>query len=58
MKVSAIDALSGVEASIVGDAKSPPELLKRTALRKLIYVLNKNRPSEPSSGGGRGGTLV
>lgn len=41
VKVSAIDAVSGVEISIVGDAMAGEWRLKQTALRKLEYVLAK-----------------
>lgn len=41
VKVSAIDPKSGTEVSIVGDPKQGNEALKRTAVRKLFYVLNK-----------------
>lgn len=39
VKVSAVDTATGVEVSIVGPAESGEETLKRTALRKLEYVL-------------------
>ena len=42
VKVSAIDPVSGVEVSIVGDPASGETTLKRTAIRKLKYVLEKN----------------
>ena len=41
VKVSAIDPKTGTEVSIVGDPKQGNEALKRTAVRKLLYVLNK-----------------
>jgi hypothetical protein len=41
VKVSAIDPKSGTEVSIVGDPKQGNEALKRAAVRKLFYVLNK-----------------
>lgn len=41
VKVSAIDAETGTEVSIVGDPKVGDAYLKRTALKKLEYVLNK-----------------
>ena len=43
VKVTAIDAASGVEASIVGPANSPREALSQAAIRKLQYVLQKKR---------------
>ena len=41
MKVVAIDAQTGVEVSIVGPATAPPEVLKRQALNRLIFVLKR-----------------
>lgn len=41
VKVSAVDAATGTEVSIIGPALASPESLKQTALRKLDYVLAK-----------------
>ena len=41
VKVSAIDCLTGLEVSIVGDVKAGQVMLKRTALKKLEYVMAK-----------------
>ncbi|MBC7952513.1 MAG: hypothetical protein H7Z12_11935 [Rhodospirillaceae bacterium] len=41
VKVSAIDCLTGLEVSIVGDVKAGEVRLKQTALKKLEYVLAK-----------------
>jgi len=41
VKVSAIDARTGTEVSIVGPSGIGDESLKRTALQKLEYVMNK-----------------
>jgi len=41
IKVSAIDAQTGVEAVIVGDPQLPESKLKDVALRKLRYILQK-----------------
>jgi hypothetical protein len=41
VKVSAVDPLSMVEVSIVGNPASGEAILKRTAIRKLKYVLEK-----------------
>jgi hypothetical protein len=41
VKVSAIDPVSTVEVSIVGSPASGEAILKRTAIRKLNYVLAK-----------------
>ncbi|HLO75288.1 MAG TPA: hypothetical protein VK196_02380 [Magnetospirillum sp.] len=42
VKVSALDAETGTEVSIVGDAAAGEARLKMTAQRKLEYVLAKN----------------
>lgn len=42
VKVSAIDAQSGQEVSIVGDAKAGEVRLKQAALKKLEYVLSRD----------------
>lgn len=41
VKVSAIDPVTGTEVSIVGDPRVGTEALKRVAVRKLEYVLNR-----------------
>ncbi|MBT4768999.1 MAG: hypothetical protein HOO00_00530 [Rhodospirillaceae bacterium] len=41
VKVSAIDPVSLIEVSIVGDPKRSDATLKRLAAEKLNYVLNK-----------------
>lgn len=41
VRVVAVDAPTGVEVTVVGDAKAGAEQLKKTALRKLDYVLAK-----------------
>ncbi len=43
VKATAIDAASGVEASIVGPANAPREALSQAAVRKLKYVLEKKK---------------
>lgn len=43
VKVSAIDTVTGTEVSIVGDPLRGEAILRRTALRKLQYVLDKKR---------------
>lgn len=43
VKVSAVDPDSGVEACIVGARTAGEAALKRTAVRKLEYVLAKRR---------------
>ena len=41
VKVTAVDTATGVEASTMGPPTSGEETLKRAALRKLEYVLEK-----------------
>lgn len=41
MKVVAIDPATGTEVSVAGPATGSTELLKRTALNKLQFVLNR-----------------
>ncbi len=43
MKVSAIDAVSGREVSIVGPANAPRAHLTRVAINKLKYVMAKEK---------------
>jgi hypothetical protein len=43
VKVTAVDPESLVEVSIVGPSGAGEEILKRTAIRKLEYVLDKRR---------------
>lgn len=43
VKVTAVDPESLVEVSIVGAPGAGEEALKRTAIRKLEYVLTKKR---------------
>ena len=43
VKVTAVDPESQVEVSIVGPPGAGEETLKRTAIRKLEYVLDKRR---------------
>lgn len=41
VKVTAIDPVSGREVSMVGDPAQGQDTLKRLAVRKLEYVLNR-----------------
>ena len=41
VKVTAVDAATGVEVSIVGDPAAGEPALKRLALQKLTYVLGR-----------------
>ena len=43
VKATAIDAATGVEASIVGPARASQAMLAEAARRKLAYVLKKQR---------------
>ena len=43
VKVSAMDTKTLTEVSIVGPANAGEEILKRNVLRKLEYVLAKNK---------------
>ncbi len=44
VKVSAVDPVTGTEVSIVGDPSAGEEALKRIAVRKLEYVLRRQKP--------------
>ena len=43
VRVNAIDPATNVEVTIIGDLRAGEEALKRTAMRKLAYVLAKRR---------------
>ncbi|MDF1790637.1 MAG: hypothetical protein P1U88_01950 [Thalassobaculaceae bacterium] len=43
VKVSAIDTLTGTEVSIVGDPLRGEAALRQLAIRKLEYVMNKQK---------------
>ncbi len=43
IKVSAVDPVTGVEVAIVGPATATRQHLEQTAIRKLRYVLAKQR---------------
>ncbi len=43
VKVTAIDCVTGTEASIQGPANAPATLLRQNACRKLEYVLAKQK---------------
>ena len=49
VKVSAVDTATYTEVSIVGDPTRSDEALKRAAIRKLEFVLERDR----KAGGGR-----
>lgn len=44
MRVTAVDAATGVEVVIQGPAGASQAELQRVALNKLLYVLNKKQP--------------
>jgi hypothetical protein len=52
VKVSAIDTKTGTEVSIVGDPMRGEAMLKRTAIQKLKYVMNKAQNGDGPSGRG------
>lgn len=41
LRVTAIDEYTGTEATIVGDPAMSQQYLKRQAVKKLIYVMEK-----------------
>jgi hypothetical protein len=43
LKVTAIDAASGTEVSMVGDPNAGQEILRRLAKQKLDYVISRKR---------------
>ena len=43
VKVTAVDASSGIEACIVAPASAPRAVLEASAVRKLAYVMKKQR---------------
>ena len=43
VKVTAVNPVTAVEVSIVGAANASQEMLKRLAVRKLDYVLEKQK---------------
>ncbi len=54
VKVCAVDPDTGLEVSIVGPANAGEEALRRTAMSKLRYMLDKRQPAPL----GRGGVFV
>ncbi len=48
VKVTAVDPETLVEVSIVGSPSQGEEMLKRSAINKLIYVLRKRREAGKS----------
>ena len=50
LKVSAMDPDTLTEVSVVGPISGSKEMLKRTVLAKLDYVLQKNAGESPARG--------
>jgi hypothetical protein len=50
VKVTAVDPVTGMEASIVGPANAGRHVLSNNAVRKLQYVMNKEKKSRDSGG--------
>lgn len=51
VKVSAVDTATYTEVSIVGDPTRGEEALKRAAVRKLQYVLERDRKARETPRG-------
>ncbi|MBI5163297.1 MAG: hypothetical protein HY985_05270 [Magnetospirillum sp.] len=58
IKVSAMDAETLTEVSIVGNPGAGEAYLKAAALRKLEYVLSKRGPASGGRGNGSGGGIL
>jgi len=52
LRINAIDPVSGVEVTMMGDPKAGTEELKTLAVRKLAYVLKKKRREAAARNGG------
>ncbi len=50
VKVSAVDPVTNTEVSIVGSARTSKATLQASALRKLRYVIEKNRAAGSREG--------
>jgi len=48
VKVTALDPVTKTEVSVVGDRGSSPETLKRVAVNKLRFVLNRAAGQAPA----------
>ncbi len=51
VKVSAVDTATLTEVSIVGDPACGEETRKRAVVRKLVYVLERQRKDASAPGG-------
>jgi hypothetical protein len=58
VKVTAIDPVSMIEATIVGAATTSPEVLKHTAVQKLIFLLAKRGKGDSGGPTGGGGAIT
>ena len=58
VKVSAVDARTGFETSIVGDPSVGEAELKRLAVQKLNFVMEKRRKEADRDGKGPGRGLI
>lgn len=46
MKVMAVDPVTYAEVTIVGDPKTPSDTLAREAVKKLEFMINKEKPKQ------------
>ena len=46
VKVMAVDPITGIEISIVGDSRTSKTILEELATKKLIMVIKRNRANE------------
>ena len=53
VKVTAVDTATYTEVSIVGDPTRSEDALKRAAIRKLEYILGRDRKAGGAPRGGR-----
>ncbi len=53
VKVTAVDTATYTEVSIVGDPTRSEDALKRAAIRKLEYILERDRKAGGAPRGGR-----
>ncbi len=52
LRVNAIDPITGIEVTMMGDPKAGTTELKRLAMRKLAYVIDKRRREARGEAGG------
>jgi len=62
MKVTAVDVATGTEVSIVGPSSAAQTELENLAVRKLRYMLEKDKAAKHGTGSdpgpGKGGIVV